>query len=44
MREAKRVRLVEKNSENESKEPDTTECDWGNLPYPAIQIIAKVDL
>ena len=43
MNQAKRMRLVgDENLEMESDESDTTQHDWGNLPYPVIRNIAKV--
>ena len=43
MSQAKRMRLVrDENLEMASDGSDTTQHDWGNLPYPVIHNIAKV--
>ena len=40
-----RTRLMEsKISEQDSEQKDSKKIGWGNLPYPVIRTIAKVDL
>ena len=42
MNEAKRIRLLEVDS-SETESNESCKNDWGNLPYPVIHNIAKVD-